>query len=134
MAKVVNKLMAEFKRLQKLNRLQPNVGPRRLSHYERARHAAAARERWAKLKGEKPPDKVTSVRKGRPKIDEAMLARIRALARARWAKVYADKASAKEKHPRTKKPKAIAAIRARIKAAAKARWAKAKAAGINSLR
>jgi hypothetical protein len=60
---------------------------RKLSAAGRARIAAAARARWAKVKGRKSAAK--PVRKVRRKMSAAARAKIAAAARARWAKAKA---------------------------------------------
>jgi hypothetical protein len=59
---------------------------RKMSRAGRARIAAAARARWAKLKGKQG---AKPARKGRRKMSAAGKARLAAIARARWAKVKA---------------------------------------------
>ena len=69
--------------------LPPKSGRRQMSAAGRARIAAAARERWAKVRGEKtnggPAQKAT----GRRKMSAAGRAKIAAAAKARWAKAKA---------------------------------------------
>jgi hypothetical protein len=87
----------------------------KMSAAGRAAIAAAAKARWAKIKGTAPK------RKG--KMSAAGRAAIRAAQKARWAKM---KGTAPKK-------KFTAAGRARLAALAKARWAKVKAAGMSRL-
>jgi hypothetical protein len=60
---------------------------RKMSRSGRARIAAAARARWAKVKGRKSAAK--SVKKARRKMSAAAKAKIAAAARARWKKAKA---------------------------------------------
>ena len=62
-------------------------GPRRMSASAKAKIAAAARARWAKIKG----TKVVKIVKAKRKMSAAGRARIAAAQRARWAKVKAGK-------------------------------------------
>ena len=57
---------------------------RRMSAAGRARISAAAKARWAKVKGAKP-----AAKKARRKMSAASRAKIAASARARWAKAKA---------------------------------------------
>jgi hypothetical protein len=59
-------------------------GPRKMSASAKAKIAAAARARWAKVKGAK-------VKKAKRKMSAAGRARIIAAQKARWAKVKAAK-------------------------------------------
>jgi hypothetical protein len=59
---------------------------RKMSRAGRARIAAAARLRWAKLRGKKS---AKPAKKGRRKMSAAGKARLAAIARARWAKAKA---------------------------------------------
>lgn len=92
---------------------------RKMSAAGRARIAAAARARWAKIKGTAPKRKMSA----------QGLANIRAGVAKRMA--------ARGKSPAAKPAKAkkrfSAAARAALSAAAKTRWAKAKAAGKTTL-
>jgi hypothetical protein len=60
---------------------------RKMSAAGRARIAAAARARWAKLKGKETS--VKPVKKAKRKMSNAARAKISALAKARWAKAKA---------------------------------------------
>ena len=60
---------------------------RKMSAAVRAKMAAAAKKRWAKLKGEKLT--VKPVKKAKRKMSAAGRARIAAAAKARWAKAKA---------------------------------------------
>ena len=60
---------------------------RKMSAAGRAKIAAAARARWAKVKGQKPDTK--PVKKARRKMSAASRAKIAAAARARWKKAKA---------------------------------------------
>jgi hypothetical protein len=60
---------------------------RKMSAAGRARIAAAARARWAKLKGKETS--VKPVKKVKRKMSKAARAKISALAKARWAKAKA---------------------------------------------
>jgi hypothetical protein len=93
----------------------------------RARIAAAARARWAKLRAEKGEADV--VRKPKRKLSAKGIANIRAGVARRWGKkgVAATTSEAKPKVKRS------AAWRKALSAALKARWAKAKKAGKASL-
>lgn len=62
---------------------------RRMSAAGRAKISAAAKARWAKIKGEKLS--VKPARKARRKMSAAGRARISAAAKARWAKIRAKK-------------------------------------------
>jgi hypothetical protein len=68
------------------NNSTPKKG-RKMSAAGRARIAAAARARWAKVKGRKSPAK--PVGKARRKMSAAARAKIAAAARARWKKAKA---------------------------------------------
>jgi hypothetical protein len=102
---------------------------RKLSPAVRAKMAAAAKKRWAKVKGAKP--EVSPKPKKQGGMSAAGRARIVAAQKARWAKIKASKPTIKlSASPAPKKKfKMSAAAKAKISAAAKARWAKAKAAG-----
>jgi hypothetical protein len=65
---------------------------RRMSAAGRAAIAAAARARWARIRGTAPA--VTTAPKGRRKMSAAARARLAAIARARWRKVKAQGKSA----------------------------------------
>ena len=60
---------------------------RKISAAGRAKMAAAAKARWAKVKGTKPSAK--PVKKAKRKMSAAARAKISALAKARWAKAKA---------------------------------------------
>jgi methionyl-tRNA synthetase len=60
---------------------------RKMSAAGRAKIAAAARARWAKVKGQKPAAK--PVKQARRKMSAASRAKIAAAARARWKKAKA---------------------------------------------
>ena len=60
---------------------------RKMSAAGRAKIAAAARARWAKIKGQKPD--VKPVKKARRKMSAAARAKIAAAARSRWKKAKA---------------------------------------------
>jgi len=60
---------------------------RRMSAAGRRKIAAAARARWAKVKGRKSPAK--PVRKARRKMSAAARKKLAAIAKARWAKAKA---------------------------------------------
>ena len=94
---------------------------RRMSAASRAKIAAAARARWARIKGRKP----SKSRKG--KMSAAGLANIRAGVKKRMAKLRGASTSSKPRR------KISAAGRARLSAMAKERWKKAKAAGKSAL-
>jgi hypothetical protein len=66
-------------------------GARRMSAEGRARIAAAARARWAKVRAGKSTATKNVATKGRRKMSAAARAKIAAAARARWAKVRAAK-------------------------------------------
>ena len=88
---------------------------RKMSAAGRARIAAAAKARWAKIKGTAP----------KKKLSAQGIANIRAGVAKRMA--------AQGKAARKPKRKLTAAGRAALSAAAKARWAKAKKAGKSKL-
>lgn len=99
---------------------------RRRSAAVRARMAAAARARWAKIKGTgatdaKPP------KKGKRRLSAAGRVAIIAATKARWARVKGtpSKPNAAKKRDRRSSP----AVKAKLAAAARARWAKVRAAG-----
>jgi hypothetical protein len=96
---------------------------RKVSAAGRARIAAAARERWARIKGTAPSAK--PAQKPKRKMSAQGLANIRAGVAKRMA--------AKGKPVQKPKKKFSAAARAALAAAAKARWAKVKAAGKSRL-
>ncbi len=62
-------------------------GKRYISPAGRARIAAAARARWAKLRGEKAP--AATAQKPKRKMSAAAKAKLAALAKARWKKAKA---------------------------------------------
>jgi hypothetical protein len=88
---VLNQLEQERRRLTSQlaglsNALAALNGARRggtMSAAGRARIAAAQRERWAKIKGQKI---VSIIARKRRKMSAAAIARIRAAQKARWAK------------------------------------------------
>jgi hypothetical protein len=94
----------------------------------RARISAAAKARWAKVKG----TAVTATPAKKGGMSAATKAKLSAFQKARWAKLKKGTATAPAKPVAKRKPMS-AAGKARIAAAAKARWAKAKAAGRKSL-
>ena len=71
----------------------PTPAPKKgtMSAAGRARIAAAARARWAKVKGTTPTQ--AAPKKAKPVISAEGIARIRAFQKARWAKIKADKAA-----------------------------------------
>jgi hypothetical protein len=83
----------------------------------RARISAAAKARWARVKGTAPLAK--PAKKGG--MSEATKAKLRAMAKARWAKIKGAAAPASKP---AKKRTMSAAGRAAISAAAKAMWAR----------
>jgi hypothetical protein len=93
----------------------PKITKRKMSAAGRAAIAAAARARWAKIKGTAP----------KKKLSAQGIANIRAGVAKRMA--------AQGKAARKPKRKLTAAGRAALSAAAKARWAKAKKAGKSNL-
>jgi hypothetical protein len=92
---------------------------RKMSAAGRAAIAAAARARWAKIKGTAP----------KRRLSAAGLANIRAGVAKRMAAQKGAKPAAKSARKRNVSP----AARARLSAMAKARWKKAKAAGKSRL-
>jgi hypothetical protein len=84
---------------------------RRMSRAGRAAIAAAARARWARVKGKG---------KGKRRLSAAGRAAIIAATKASWAKVKAAKKKDRRSSP---------AVRAKLAAAARARWRKARAEG-----
>ena len=96
---------------------QPTEAPkkRKMSAAGRARIAAAARARWAKIKGTAPKRKMNA--RGIANIQAGVLKRM----------------AAKGKAVQKPKRKISAAGRARLAALVKARWAKVKAAGMRGL-
>jgi hypothetical protein len=105
---------------------EPTEAPRKkwkMSAAGRARIAAAARARWARIKGTGPSPE--AVKKAKRKISAQGLANIRAGVAKRMA--------AQGKAVQKPKRKLSAAGRAALSAAAKARWAKAKKAGKSRL-
>jgi len=62
---------------------------RRMSAAGRARIAAAARARWAKVRGQKAPRQEADSTPKRRKMSRAAKAKMAAAARARWAKAKA---------------------------------------------
>jgi hypothetical protein len=102
---------------------------RRLSAAARARIAAGARARWARVKGKAAG--VKRARKGKRRLSAAGRAAIIAATKARWARVKGTAAPAKaaKKRDRRTSPE----VRARLAAIARARWAKVRAAGQTKL-
>ena len=99
---------------------------RRMSASARAKIAAGARARWAKVKaakGEVAP-------KNRRKMSASARAKIAAAQRARWARV---KGTPPPKPSKKGDRRSSPAFRAKMAAAARARWRKAKAAGKKTL-
>jgi hypothetical protein len=92
---------------------------RKMSAAGRAAIAAAARARWAKLKGTAP----------KRKLSAAGIANIRAGVAKRMAALRGAKPALKPAQQRNVSP----AARARLSALAKARWKRAKAAGKSKL-
>ncbi|MCX6996234.1 MAG: hypothetical protein NTV49_03915 [Kiritimatiellaeota bacterium] len=102
--------------------VKPAARKRKMSVAGRKAMAAAARARWAKIKG----TKVVAPAARKRKMSAAGRKAIAAAARARWAKIRAQ-GSAKKAAP-AKKRRLSAAGRKAIVAAIKARWAKVRAA------
>jgi hypothetical protein len=103
-------------------------GKRRgMSAAGRAAISAAAKARWAKIKG------TASLTKPAPKARRKLSASAIANIRAGVAKRMARKGGATKPAPKVIKRKMSVAGRAAISAAAKARWAKAKAQGKSKL-
>jgi hypothetical protein len=105
---------------------EPTEAPKKkwkMSAAGRARIAAAARARWARIKGTAPSAK--PVKKAKRKMSAQGLANIRAGVAKRMA--------AQGKAIQKPKKKFSAAARAALSAAIKARWAKAKKAGKSTL-
>lgn len=101
---------------------------RRMSAASRAKIAAGARARWARMRGESTP---TVAKKGKRRLSAAGRAAIIAATKARWAKVKGT--STAPKIAKKKDGRSSPEVRARIAAAARARWAKVKAAGKTAL-
>jgi hypothetical protein len=99
---------------------------RRMSAASRARIAAGARARWARVKGTGAAASKTA-KKVKRRLSAAGRAAIIAATKARWARVKGTpvKPKAAKKRDRRSSP----AVRARLAAAARARWAKVRAAG-----
>ena len=94
-------------------------GPKTKSAAHRAKLAASARARWAKIKGTSTPADKPVVKSGRKPMSAAAKAKISAAAKARWAKVKGTSTLA----PVKKKGGITPEGRARIVAALKKRWA-----------
>jgi hypothetical protein len=102
---------------------------RRMSPAARARIAAGARARWARIKGTAPTSPKLP-KKGKRRLSAAGRAAIVAATKARWARVKG--APVTPKAPK-KRRKVSAAVKAKLAAIARARWAKAKAEGKKAL-
>jgi hypothetical protein len=90
-AQHVNALDTAIRALSGMNSTRGTIEPRRrISTAGRARIAAAARARWARVKGQQ---KIVPIAPKRH-ISAAGLARIRAATKARWAKWRQQKRSA----------------------------------------
>jgi hypothetical protein len=100
------------------------AGKRTMSAAARAKIAAAARDRWAKVKG-------TAPKTGKRKLSAAGRAAISAAAKARWAK--AKSSAPAEKTSKKKDRRMSPAVKAKLAEIARARWAKVKAAGKSTL-
>jgi hypothetical protein len=96
---------------------------RRRTAAVRARMSAAARARWAKVKGT-GETALKPAKKGKRRLSAAGRAAIIAATKARWAKVKAAKKKDRRSSP---------AVRAKLAAAARARWVRAKAEGKKTL-
>ena len=103
---------------------------RRRSAAVRARMAAAARARWAKIKGTVATD-AKPAKKGKRRLSAAGRAAIIAATKARWARVKSQPGKLKGANKRDRR--SSLAVRAKLAAAARARWAKVKAAGKTTL-
>ncbi|HUD46875.1 MAG TPA: hypothetical protein VMR33_08595 [Candidatus Baltobacteraceae bacterium] len=103
---------------------------RRLSAAGRARIAAGARARWARVK-EKAPKASKGPKKGKRRLSAAGRAAIIAGTKARWAKVKGTQVTSKA--PKKKDRRMSPAVKAKLAAIAKARWAKVKAEGKKTL-
>lgn len=106
-----------------LRKFERNVACRRLA---RARIAAGARARWARVKGTAPK----ATKRGKRRLSAAGRAAIVAATKARWARV---KGVAAKPKAAKKRRKVSAAVKARLAEIARARWAKAKAEGKKAL-
>ena len=97
---------------------------RRMSAAARARIAAGARARWARIRG-------TAPKKRKRRLSAAGRAAIIAATKARWARVKGTRATPKtgKKADRRMSP----AVKAKLAAIARARWAKVKAEGKKTL-
>jgi hypothetical protein len=102
---------------------------RHMSASARARIAAAARARWARIKGT-APSAPKPPKKGKRRLSAAGRAAIIAATKARWAR---EKGATVAEKPAKKRRKVSAAVKAKLAAIAKARWAKAKAEGKSAL-
>jgi hypothetical protein len=103
---------------------------RHMSAAARARIAAGARARWAKVKGTATSASKPG-RKRKNRLSAAGRAAIIAGTKARWARLKGSEATPETKTKRDRR--SSPAVRAKLAAAARARWAKAKAAGQSSL-
>ena len=103
---------------------------RKLSAAVKAKMRAAAKARWAKIKGTAPATSAKPAKKAKKKMSAQGLANIR----AGVAKRMAAQGKAPSAKPAKKAKKVFSpAARAALSAAAKARWAKAKKAGKTTL-
>jgi hypothetical protein len=104
---------------------------RRMSAAGRARIAAAARSRWARVKG---AGAMTSepAPKGKRRLSAAGRAAIIAGTKARWAREKGLASPGKTTAGKTDR-RTSPAVKAKLAAIARARWAKIKAAGKTSL-
>jgi len=103
----------------------PVAGKKTMSADAKAKIAAAARARWAKIKGTSTSAPASDVVKPTARFSAAHRAKLSAAAKARHAKVKGTSAPA----PVKKKGGISAAGRAKLAAAMKARWAAAKRKG-----
>jgi hypothetical protein len=122
----IEKLQGELESLAATNgdHAPAPKGKRTMSAAARAKIAAAARDRWARVKGTAPET-------AKRKMSAAGRAAISAAAKARWAK---EKGSASEETAPKKKDRRMSpSVKARLAEIARARWAKVKAAGKSTL-
>jgi hypothetical protein len=103
---------------------------RRMSPAARARIAAGARARWARIKGTAPKAS-KAPKKGKRRLSAAGRAAIIAATKARWARAKGTQVAPKaaKKADRRMSP----AVKAKLAAIARARWAKVKAEGKKTL-
>ena len=103
---------------------------RRMSAAARARIAAGARARWARIKGAAPKASRTP-KKSKRRLSAAGRAAIIAGTKARWARVKGTQVTPKaaKKADRRMSP----AVKAKLAEIARARWAKVKAEGKKTL-